>query len=180
MIQGERGGGRTRYTTRRQLRIYGSKPKEDDRMKPLEASAKNTRPLGPSYGEPQEKNVSLSAAQLASLANVLPQDIEYWARKDLLPNEKGSKSGNYQLSQLPKAQLMGLFSKRLQIKAKKASQLADDVLALYKDRPDAFQATIAMVQALESRITEFVSLILDMNLVEQIGELLAEKKVKRR
>ena len=120
----------------------------------------------------------LSAAQLASLANVRPQDIQYWGRKEYL-SEGGEAGGlQYQLSQLPKAQLMALFAKRLQMKSKKASDLADDLLRLYEDRPDAFKATIAMVQALESRITEFVSMILDLGLVGQIGDMLAKEKRK--
>jgi len=144
-------------------------------MNPHDTSTRT--PLGPSYDDAGEKNVFLSAAQLAHLANVRPQDIQYWSRKGYFSAGEETSPSQYQLSQLPKAQLMALLSKRLQIKSAKASQLADDLLRLYQDKPDAFKATIAMVQALESRITEFVSLILDLDMVPQIGELLAKEKV---
>jgi len=133
--------------------------------------------VGPTYSNPDARNVPLSAAQLAGLANVRLQDIQYWGRKKYLSTGQDADGSQYQLNQLPKAQLMALFARRLQMKSAKASQLADDLLRLYEDEPDAFKATIAMVQALESRITEFVSLIVEMNLVPRIGEMLEEEKV---
>ena len=146
-------------------------------MKPLKGVSTH-QPMGPSYSDSGGNNVFLSAAQLAHLANVRPQDVQYWARKGYLSAGEKDGGSQYQLSQLPKAQLMALFSKRLQIKSAKASQLADDLLRLYVDKPDAFKATIAMVEALESRITEFVSMIVDMDLVSHIGDLLAKKNGK--
>ena len=146
-------------------------------MKTLNGTEKD-KPLGPSYSDSGGPNVFLSAVQLASLANVRPQDIQYWGRKGYLSLRDEPGDSQYQLCQLPKAQLMALFAKRLQIRSSKASQLADDLLRLYEDRPDAFRATIAMVQALESRITEFVSMILDSGLVPEIGDMLAKEKMK--
>jgi hypothetical protein len=134
--------------------------------------------VGPTYDNPDARNVPLSAAQLAGLANVRLQDIQYWGRKKYLSTGEETDEPQYQLSQLPKAQLMALFAKRLQMKSEKASQIADDLLRLYKDKPGAFRATIAMVELLESRITEFVSMIVDMDLVSHMGDLLTKEKIK--
>lgn len=139
-------------------------------------SSKRISQVGPTYSNPDAHNVPLSAAQLAGLANVRLQDIQYWGRKKYLSTGENSDGAQYQLNQLPKAQLMALFAKRLQMKSEKASQLADDLLRLYEDKPDAFKATIAMVQALESRITDFVSMIVELDLVPRIGEMLEEGK----
>ena len=142
------------------------------------------KPKGPSLEERRAKDVRISAAQLAGMANVLSQDIQYWGRSGYLNREEngsveyeGPEAGgkSYNLSQLPKAQLLALFTKRLQIKASKASELAEQLLAEYQDRDDAFSATIGMVQLLESRITAFVNLILELNLMPRIAELLKEK-----
>ena len=134
--------------------------------------------VGPTYENLDARNVPLSAAQLAGLANVRVQDIQYWERKNYLSTAKDPDGPQYQLSQLPKAQLMALFAKRLQMKASKASELANDLLRLYEDNPDAFKATVAMVEVLESRITEFVSMIVDLGLVSRIGDLLAKEKTR--
>jgi hypothetical protein len=133
---------------------------------------------GPSFEEAIAKDVRVSGAQLAALANVLPQDIRYWGRSGYLKGEtqdEGAEDTSYKLTQLPKVQLMALFTKRLEIKAKKASELADDLLRLYANKPDALKATIGMVQLLESRIGAFVDLILEMDLLPRIGALLKEE-----
>ena len=146
------------------------------RMSKRKGSAK-AKARGPSYGDVDETRVFVSAAQLAGLAKVLPQDIQYWGRLGYLSTGTEPDDARYQLSQLPKARLMALFTKRLQIKAKKASELSDDLLRLYENKPDGFEATIALVQALETRITEFVSLIVDLDLVSKIAEILREEKM---
>ena len=138
---------------------------------------KDEKANGPSFEESIAKNVRMSGAQLAALAKVLPQDIRYWGRSGYLkgdPQGDGEEESSYTLDQLPKVQLMALFTKRLEIKAKKASDLADDLLRLYEDKPDALKATIGMVQLLENRIGAFVNLILEMKLLPRIGELLKE------
>jgi hypothetical protein len=140
--------------------------------------SKRMTQVGPTYGNPDARNVPLSAAQLAGLANVRLQDIQYWGRKGYLSSGQDCNGSQYQLSQLPKAQLMALFAKRLQMNAEKASQIAEDLLRLYENKPDAFKATIAMVEALESKISDFVSMIVDLNLVPRIGEMLEEEKIK--
>jgi DNA-binding transcriptional MerR regulator len=131
---------------------------------------------GPSLGDSGAMNVRVSAAQLADLARVLPHDIQYWGRLGYLTRGEVENGDErlYMLSQLPKAQLMALFTKRLQIRAKKAAELSDELLRQYEDRPDAFEATVGMVQLLESRITAFVDLILELKLLPRIGELLKE------
>lgn len=131
---------------------------------------------GPSLGDSGAMNVRVSAAQLADLARVLPHDIQYWGRLGYLTrgDEESADDRLYTLSQVPKAQLMALFTKRLQIRAKKASELSDELLRQYEDRPDAFEATVGMVQLLEKRITAFVGLILELELLPRIGELLKE------
>ncbi len=131
---------------------------------------------GPSFGDEGEIDVRLTAVQLASMANVLPQDIQYWGREGFLSRDGERPQGeiSYTLSQLPKVKLMALFTKRLEIKAKKASELANALLLRYENSPDAFNATVGMVQLLESRITAFVDLILELKLLPRIGELLKE------
>lgn len=145
-------------------------------MKP-KGGARGDTPMGPSYGNPGERNVPLSAVQLARLANVRPQDIRYWGKKGYLG--AGELEGeSYELGQLPKARLMALFTKRLEMNAGKSSELADDFLRLYEDRPDAFTAMIAVVQALDTRITEFVKLVLDLDMVSKIGKMLEKERKK--
>jgi DNA-binding transcriptional MerR regulator len=133
--------------------------------------------MGPSYGNPGERNVPLSAVQLARLANVRPQDIRYWAKRGYLGAGE-LEEGTYELGQLPKARLMALFTKRLEMNAGKSSQLADEFLRRYEDRPDAFTAMIAVVQALDTRITDFVKIALDIGLVSKIGKMLEKGKRK--
>ena len=153
-------------------------------MRARQKGGSDVKPNGPSLESRGAKDVRLSAAQLAAMANVLPQDIQYWGRSGYLNGEGNGQNDEeapeedgklYVLSQVPKAQLMALFTKRLEIKASKASELADQLLAEYQDRDDAFSATIGMVQLLESRITAFVNLILELNLMPRIAELLKEK-----
>ena len=158
--------------------------RKEDRMKrrpgraktKAKSEAKTTaKGNGPSLDDEGETRVFMSAAQLAGLANVLPRDIQYWGRLGYLSTgeEEGQRC---ELRQLPKARLMALFTKRLQMKAKKASELADDLLRVYRGKADELNATIALVQALETRITEFVDLIVELDLVPRIAELLRKEK----
>jgi hypothetical protein len=119
--------------------------------------------------------IAISAVELARLVYAAPSDVHYWGRSGYLRRLQGSPG--YPLDQLRKAQLMAVFTKRLQMKSSKASELADDLLQLCQDRADGLTTTIALVRALESHITEFVALIVDLGLVSSIADILRKEKM---
>ena len=125
--------------------------------------------------EPKDKGVRCSSTELARLSGATPDHIRYWGRVGLLLKHKDTSSP-FLLSELPKAKLMVLFVERLQMKAKKSSSLADDLLADYQDREDAFEAMLAVVDALDRRITELVDLILDLNLVPHLLAVFSKER----
>lgn len=130
-----------------------------------------------------DDDVSLSATQLAKLAGVQPNDLAYWGRAGFL-DVKGEKRDEnkevddegraFSLGQLPKAKLLGLFAKRLQIKASRASEIADELLEHYRTEPEKFAATVSMVQLLETKITAFIDLLVERDLVPLMEELMKE------
>ena len=121
-----------------------------------------------------DPEAALTAVELARLSGAVPTDISYWGKAGYLKKRLHSSSP-FPISQLPKAKMMVLLAKRLQIKAKKASELADEFLRPYQDRPDAFTAMVAVVQALDTKITQFVDLILELDLVARIREIVGEE-----
>ena len=116
------------------------------------------------------KDVFVSAVQLAKLAGVKPSDIHYWGRFGYLARRE-NRGAPYPLDQLPKAQLLGLFTRRLSMRAEKAAQLADQLMRLYPDHPDIGGAAIDLLKAIEIRIDEVASLLVEANLTNKIHEL---------
>lgn len=120
-------------------------------------------------------DVFVSAVQLAKLAGVKPSDIHYWGRFGYLARRK-SRGAPYPLDQLPKAQLMGLFAKRLDMRAEKAAQFADQILPLLTDQIVDFQAIRSLFVALDSHIAELIALLVNEGVLSKIQLLLEEKR----
>ena len=116
-----------------------------------------------------EAEAAVTAVELARLSGAVPADIHYWGKKGYLEKKGGLSS--FPVSQLPKAKMMVLLAGRLQIRPKKASELSDEFLLPYQNRPDAFTAMVAVVEALDTRITQFVDLVLELHLVERIRKI---------
>lgn len=144
----------------------------------------DARTQGPSISRPVDTDVSLSASQLAKMAKVHPHDVQYWARSGYLARRQGEEEMEYDphgerkafnLSQLPKAQLMALFSKRLQMKPSRAAELADQFLEVYKTDSDAFSVTIGTIELLDRKITALVELLLELDVLPRLRDILKEE-----
>ena len=120
-----------------------------------------------------EKQVFISAVQLAKLAGVKPTDIHYWGRFGYLTHQTNG-SAPYPLDQLPKAQLMALFTKRLEMRAEKAARLADQLMEQYPEHPDIVEAAKVLLKALEVRTAEVATLLVEAKLVEKLDALATE------
>jgi len=148
-----------------------------DESTPSGRSETTTKLRGPTLkgldaGDPK---VRVSAVQLAGLASVGAADIHYWSRSGLLHRDKKGHS-SYSLKLLPKAKLMALFTKRLGMRAREASELAEQFLVTHGSSADAFTATVALAELLDKKMTALVDLILELDLLPRLKELLDEKE----
>lgn len=124
---------------------------------------------GPHGGE-----VAITAVELARMASVTAADIHYWGKSKYLAKRDGGSSP-FPLSQLPKAQLMGIFAKQLHMDAGNASKLAEQLLPVYAGRPDVVAALKTLAEVVESRIDGLARLLVETDLVPQLAELLKSK-----
>jgi hypothetical protein len=104
------------------------------------------------------------------MAGVTAADIHYWGKSEYLAKRTGSSP--FPLSQLPKAQLMGIFAKQLHMDAGNASKLAEQLLPVYASRPDVVAALRALAELVESRIDGLARLLVETDLVPQLAGLL--------
>jgi hypothetical protein len=109
------------------------------------------------------------------MAGVAPGDVHYWGKSDYLEKRKNGAS-SFPLSQLPKAQLMGILVRQLHMDAANASRLAQQLLPVYEKRPDVIGALEALADAVESRIDDLAQLLMETDLLPQLAKL---KKPRR-
>jgi hypothetical protein len=105
------------------------------------------------------------------MAGVTAADIHYWGKSKYLA-KRATSSSPFPLSQLPKAQLMGIFAKQLHMDAANASKLAEQLLPVYDTRPDVVGALRTLAQLVESRIDGLARLLVETDLVPQLAKLL--------
>jgi len=117
----------------------------------------------------------LVGAEFARLAGVEAADIHYWGKSKYLKKREGGSSP-FPLSELPKAQLMGIFAKQLHMDAANASRLAEQLLPLYASNPDLVPALGILAGVIESRIDGLGRLLIETDLVPQLARLLEAKQ----
>lgn len=123
-------------------------------------------------------DMKISAIQLAELSGLRTEDIHYWARKGYIrrfQNGSGSKRP-FAMSELEKVRLMGELTKKYEMDALKASGLADELLKMHENEPDAYRAALTLLEAFDKSLTTlsrflaetgFVEAFLEANLAEQ-------------
>ena len=126
------------------------------------------------HGNPYERDVGITAVELARMAGVTPADVRYWGKNKHLEKQKNGSS-SYPLSQVPKAQLMGIFAKQLHMDAAKASMLAEQLLPMYAKHPDIVGALKTLAEVVENRIDGLAHLLMDTDLVPQLAKLLEQE-----
>jgi hypothetical protein len=142
---------------------------KEERMTTLKGGSSELLPhSGPHGGE-----VAITAVELARMASVTAADIHYWGKSNYLSKRTGSSP--FPLSQLPKAQLMGIFAKQLHMDAGNASKLAEQLLPVYARRPDVVAALKTLAEVVESRIDGLARLLVETDLVPQLSKILESK-----
>jgi len=126
-----------------------------------------------SHGSPYGNDAAVNAVELARMAGVTAADIHYWGKSEYLAKRTGSSP--FPLSQLPKAQLMGIFAKQLHMDAGNASKLAEQLLPVYARRPDVVAALKTLAEVVESRIDGLARLLVETDLVPQLSKILESK-----
>jgi len=119
------------------------------------------------------EELEVSAPQLAKVAGLQPKDIYYWLRKGFLKRPLVVNKC------LPKLRLMALFAKRLRIEANKASELSEELLKPYVGKNNEFEATMALAEKLENGVSDFIDLVLDLDLVTEINEMMKKSTVDK-
>ena len=116
-------------------------------------------------------DAGITAVEMARLARVTPADIHYWGKSGYLEKRPGGSSA-FPLSQVPKAQLMGIFAKQLCMDTGEASRLAEQLLPLYEQKPDIVTALRTLATAVQSRIGALAEVLVDSGVVSTIDQLL--------
>ena len=124
----------------------------------------------------KEERVYLSAVELAKSANCRLTDIYYWSRLGYLELRKSKEKGRllYSSDQLPKAELMNMLTKKIGLHAEKASWIADQLLPLRKDNPEAFKVGKNLLNCLNSGILiiKLVNLLIEEGVMPRAKALL--------
>ena len=124
-----------------------------------------------SVGQSQPSDAGITAVEMARLAGVGASDIHYWGKSKYL-QRRGSGSSSFPLSEVPKAQLMGIFAKQLHMDAGEASRLAEQLLPLYATKPDVIAALGTLAAAVQSRIDALAGILLESDLIPELERLL--------
>ena len=130
-----------------------------------------------SHGSPHERDLAITAVELARMAGVTPADIHYWGKSEYLKRMKNGSSP-YPATQIPKAQLMGIFAKQLHMDAASSSRLAEQLLPVYAAHPNVVEALETLAEVVEQRIEGLARLLMETDLVAQLAKLLEREDGK--
>jgi DNA-binding transcriptional MerR regulator len=125
-------------------------------------------------GRLQPGDAAVTAVELARLAGVAPKDIHYWGKSEYLEKRRNGSS-SFPLSQVPKAQLMGIFAKQLHMDAATASKLAEQLLPLYATKPDVVAALKTLAAVVDSRIDALARVLMETDFAPMLQKLLEPK-----
>ena len=95
------------------------------------------------------RKMDLSAAQIASLTRLRVEDIHYWTRKGYIRQSPNGVKRKFTLNDVPKISLMGKLAGKYKLEAVKASTLADDLLEMHANEPDAYAAALDLLEAFD-------------------------------
>ena len=118
-------------------------------------------------------DMKLSAVQLAELSGLRAEDIHYWARKGYINrsrNGSGSKRP-FPMSELEKVRLMGSLTKKYEMDALKASELADELLKMHEREPHAYQAALKLLEAFDKGITTLARVLAEVGFVDAFDKV---------
>jgi len=126
-----------------------------------------------SHRNSYERDIGITAVELARMAKVSPADIHYWGKNGHLEKQE-SGSSSYPLAQVPKAQLMGIFAKRLHMDAASSSKLADQLLPMYERQPDIVERFRILADVVGNRIDGLARMLMETDLVPSLAKLLEQ------
>lgn len=112
----------------------------------------------------------VSAIQLAELSGLRTEDIHYWARKGYIKRSTNGSKRPFALDDLPKVSLMGKLTKTYDLEAVKASKLADDLLEMHVDEPDAYVAALALLEAFDKSLKTLARVLARLGFLGALAE----------
>ena len=116
------------------------------------------------------EGMRVSAIQLAELSGLRTEDIHYWARKGYITRNTNGSKRPFAMSDLPKVELMGKLTRRYDLEAVKASRLADDLLEMHADEPDAYLAGLALLDAFDKSLKTLARVLTKVGFLDALVE----------
>jgi len=95
------------------------------------------------------QQMKLSSLQMATLTGLRVEDIHYWTRKKYIRQAPNGTKRRFTIDDVPKVSLMGKLTQKYNLEAIKASTLADDLLEMHDDKPDAYAAALDLLEAFD-------------------------------
>jgi len=117
---------------------------------------------------PEIKDIRVSAIHLAKLAGVRPEDIHYWAYKKYIKRSSNGSKTPFSLRDLHKVSLMRDLTRKYRMDALKASTVADELLRMYADKPDAYVAALGFLEAFDRSLTTLAKVLVDVGFVDAL------------
>lgn len=100
----------------------------------------------------KNRPTSISAVQLAEFTGLRPQDIHYWCQKGYLKRSRNGSKTPFSTNDIEKVLLMKELTKRYELKARAASNLADEIIEMYEDKPDSYMAALGLLECFDKGI----------------------------
>lgn len=114
--------------------------------------------------------VPVSAVYLAEQTGVDRKAIHYWSRRGLIRHrEKGGKSPYY-LGDLEKIKLMKTITGSFSLEAVDAAQLAEELLQMYAEEPDAYQAAVNLLKMFNKSLTSLARVLAELGFSKFIAD----------
>lgn len=115
--------------------------------------------------------VRVSAVHLAELGGVAVREIHYWAQEGLLRRTQNGTRTPFHASDLNKVRLMRYLTREYGMKAVKAAHVADELLEMHIDEPEAYQAALGLLEAFEKGLAHLARILAKMGLTGGLVEL---------
>jgi len=118
---------------------------------------------------PEMKDMRVSAIQLAELAGLRPEDIHYWAHKRYIKRSGNGSKRPFSMRDLHKVCLMRDLTRKYGMDALKASKVADELLQMHADKPDAYVAALGLLEAFDKSLTTLAEVLADVGFIEALA-----------
>jgi hypothetical protein len=94
--------------------------------------------------------------------------VHYWAEKGFLRRTRNGTKTPYHLSDLDKVRLMQYLIGEYGMEALKAAHVADELLAMHGDEPDAYAAVLGLLEAFEKGLGHLARILAKIGLTSEL------------